>query len=80
MGQKLGIGRLDEGWGTLELIEVDDCDVVGVLAYFGDLVLEVEVGELGDIAGFEVVDGFGEGQSSQRKEEDHYLTLHTCNI
>ena len=59
---------------------MDDCDVVGVLAYFGDLVLEVEVGELGDIAGFEVVDGFGEGQSSQREEEDHYLTLHTCNI
>lgn len=59
---------------------MDDCDVVGVLPYFGDLIFEVEVGELGDIAGFEVVDGLGEGQSSQREEEDHYLTLHTCNI
>lgn len=59
---------------------MDDGDVVGVLPDFGDLIFEVEVGELGDIAGFEVVDGLGEGQSSQREEEDHYLTLHTCNI
>lgn len=34
-------------------------DVVGILPDFGDLVFEVEVGQLCDIAGFEVVDGFG---------------------
>ncbi len=34
-------------------------DVIGVLSDFGDLVLEVEIGELGDVAGLEIVDGFG---------------------
>ena len=44
---------------TLELIEVDDGDVVSILPDFGDLIFEVEISELSNIAGFEVVDRLG---------------------
>jgi hypothetical protein len=33
-------------------------DIVGILSYFGDLVSEVEVCELCDVAGFVIVDWF----------------------
>ena len=37
---------------------MDDGYVVGVLSDLGDLILEVEVGELGDVADLVVVDWF----------------------
>jgi hypothetical protein len=44
---------------------VDNGDIVGILSDLGDLVFEVEIGELCDITSFEVVDGFGGSSSYQ---------------
>ena len=72
--------HLSVKWFTLEFVKVDDRDVIGILPDFGDLVFEVEIGELSDIAGFEVVDGFGVGQEGQGEKEgqDCYVSIHTC--
>lgn len=38
-------------------VKLDHGDIVGILADLGDLVFEVEVGELGNVATAEVIDG-----------------------
>lgn len=52
------IFHLNRSRVTIKLVEVYDGDIIGILSDFGDLVFEVKVGELGDIAGFMVVDWF----------------------
>ena len=47
------------------LVIVHDCDIVGVLPDLGHLVFEVETGESRDVAGLEVVDGFGGAQGQE---------------
>ena len=56
------ICRLNSVDVTIEFVELDECDIVGVLPDFSDLVFEVEVGELSDVACFEVVDWLSVGE------------------
>ena len=51
--------HLSKATFTIEFVEMNDCYVVGILSNFGDLVIEVEISELSDIACFVIVDWFG---------------------
>lgn len=44
---------------------MNDGDIVRVLPDLGDLILEVEVSQLGNITGLEVVDRFGHSHSHE---------------
>ena len=59
--------------GTVIFVELNDGNIVGVLSDLGDLIFEVEVGQLGHVAGLEVVDGFSDCQSdkNQHHSQDH---------
>jgi hypothetical protein len=63
------------------LVELYDSDVVGVLADLSDLVLEVEVGELRDVAAAEVVDGLSGHPCRHRQQQQQACDRpHTCKI
>lgn len=46
---------------TIILVEMNNCDIIGILPNLCDLVLKVEISQLSDIGTLEVVDWLGEG-------------------
>jgi uncharacterized protein YegJ (DUF2314 family) len=50
---------------TIVFVELDEWNIVGVLPNFGDLVFKVEVGELSDVASFEIIDWFSVGERQE---------------
>ena len=71
--------HLDRSLNTIEFVKMDDGDIVGVLSNLSDLIFEVEIGQLCDIAGFEVIDRFIDSQDDEdRHDHDEESVVHTC--
>ena len=71
--------HLDRSLNTIEFVKMDDGDIVGVLSNLSDLIFEVEIGKLCDIAGFEVIDRFIDSQDDEdRHDHDEESVVHTC--